>query len=163
MLKYLNLGSGEDYKESSEEIQWINADISTNVKTDIVMDGFRVPYVFKDEEFDGVLAQDFLEHIPHTLFGESGLPLSGDGFILVMNELWRILKPGGMLESRFPHPHSANSLIDPTHTRVLFPETFIWYFCKDQPFSFYTDKHWAKFVSGELDYGNIGINMFKVS
>lgn len=161
MLKCLNLGSGLDYRESNSDYHWLNADISRLIKTDLVMDGFKVPYPFGNEQFDIVLAHDFLEHIPHTLFDSFNVPIPRDGFLIIVDELWRILKPGGVLEIRFPHPGTPNAFIDPTHTRVLYPETFVWYFYKDNPFSFYTELHWSDFKAEDLGDGNILAHMTK--
>lgn len=158
---YLNLACGTDYRESNDEVKWVNVDISENIKTDKIVDGFSLPYPFKDEEFDGVLAQDFLEHIPHQIFDVNGSPLKRDGFLLVMDEIWRITKKGGFLEARFPSARSVTAFIDPTHTRVLFPETFFWYTCKDQKFNFYTDRHWDNFQYAEVEDSNILIRVVK--
>jgi len=161
MLKCLNLGSGKDYRDSDADHHWINADISRLIKTDLVMDAFKVPYPFGNAQFDIVMVHDFLEHVPHTLFDSSNAPLPRDGFLIIMDELWRILKPGGLLEARFPHPTSPNVFVDPTHTRVIYPETFRWYFYPDNTLSFYTEYHWTDFEATDLGDGNILVHMIK--
>ena len=51
------------------------------------------PIPFPDSHFDSVSAYDFLEHVPRVL------PATGGGtrfpFIELMNEVWRVLVPGG--------------------------------------------------------------------
>ncbi len=138
----LNLGSGNDYITSNDDFEWTNVDISQNVKADVYADLFEIPYPFKNDTFDYIKAFDFLEHIPHTLFDENGKRFKKDGFLVVMSELHRILKPGGVLEARFPTPGHVYGTIDPTHTRSIHRETFEWYLVKDGPYAFYSEQHW---------------------
>lgn len=161
MMFLLNLACGTDYRESDSNIHWLNVDISPNIRTDLIVNAFKLPYPFPDDHFDGVLAQDFLEHVPHQLFDADARPLDRDGFLLVMDEIWRILKPGAKLEARFPSPFHPNSLIDPTHTRSLFPQTFLWYLCKEGDFSFYTTRHWQDLQFEEREDGNIVVLITK--
>lgn len=61
----------------------------------------RCPYPFEVSRFDRVECYDVLEHlkdIPATL-----------------EELHRVLRPGGVLEITTPHFSCANSYVDPTH------------------------------------------------
>ena len=37
-MKFLNLGSGLDYRESTEEIKWVNLDCDRKIKADIYTD-----------------------------------------------------------------------------------------------------------------------------
>jgi len=152
----LNLGCGADYRESNDETRWLNVDISPNIRTDQIVDGFKVPYPFEDQQFDGVLAQDFLEHVPHTIFDKDFRPIPVDGFILVLDEIWRILKPNGILEARCPSPNVYfNCFADPTHQRVVFPQSFEWYFTTKGPFSFYTNLHWEYVGFTDTPEGNL--------
>src|SRR5688572_3674928 len=80
----LNLGSGHDYRPG-----WINAD-KYAPRADSRFDIFSPPYPFKDGEIDYVHAEQILEHVPHR-FGDR------DGLIAVLEELHRILRPGGLL------------------------------------------------------------------
>jgi SAM-dependent methyltransferase len=138
----LNLGCGDDHIASTPDREWVNSDISRGVKADLYFDAFEMPLPLKDEEFDLVKAYDFLEHVPHVVFDTKRQPLRGDGFIIMMEELWRILKPGGVLDARFPALHNVNNFIDPTHTRQIAEETFRYYFLRDGKYRFYTSRHW---------------------
>lgn len=76
------------------------------------------PIPFADGYFDSVSAYDFLEHIPRVTLGgiEGG---SRFPFIDLMNEAWRVLKPGGLFYAVFPaYPH-ALAFADPTHVNPL--------------------------------------------
>lgn len=87
------------------------------------------PIPFDDQLFDSVSAYDFFEHIPRYDSGP-GRPVFP--FIHVMNEVHRVLKPGGILYAVFPaYPHSL-AFCDPTHVNVLTERSYR-YFCGVQP------------------------------
>jgi SAM-dependent methyltransferase len=76
------------------------------------------PIPFPESHFDSVSAYDFLEHMPRVLALPDGkttrLP-----FVELMNEIWRVLAPGGLLYAltpAYPHPSAFQ---DPTHVNVL--------------------------------------------
>lgn len=73
---------------------------------------------FGDDSFESVSAYDFLEHVPRVLATPDGqatrLP-----FIELMNEIWRVLRHGGLFYASTPvYPH-ANAFVDPTHVNVV--------------------------------------------
>ena len=89
------------------------------------------PIPFGDGQFDSVSAYDFLEHIPrqwpNAADGGSRLP-----FVELMNEVWRVLRPGGRFYAStpaFPHPEA---FVDPTHVNIITPQTHR-YFCGPKP------------------------------
>ena len=60
-----------------------------------------------------------------------------------MNELWRIMKPGGQLALSMPYGVSAGFLQDPTHINAANENTFH-YFCPGNPlYGIYEPKPWA--------------------
>jgi SAM-dependent methyltransferase len=81
---------------------------------------------FGTSELDVVSAFDVIEHIPRvwpTPDGETRF-----AFIEPMNEIWRVLKPGGIfyaLTPAYPHPEAFQ---DPTHVNFITKETHL-YFC----------------------------------
>jgi len=60
---------------------------------------------FRDNSVDAIYCYYVLEHI-HNL-------------VHVMDEMWRVLKPGAILEVAVPHFLCRNAWIDPTHIRCF--------------------------------------------
>jgi len=97
---------------------YVNIDSALEVNPDLLMDLDNpcLPLPFLDNEVEEVLATHALEHI-HNL-----IPL--------MNEIYRILKPGGIFKIRVPHSGSKEAFQDPTHVR-FFNENSWQYFTKE--------------------------------
>lgn len=90
------------------------------VKADLVLE----PIPFPDDSFEYVTAHDFIEHIPRIVYA----PARRNSFIELMNEIYRVLKPGGSflsLTPAYPHPEVFR---DPTHVNIITEETFPYYF-----------------------------------
>ncbi len=85
MTKRLNLGCGIDYKEG-----WINVDLDKSVKADLYFD-VRKKFPLKDSQYSYILVQDLLEHLTKK---------DGRRFL---EECWRVLTPGGKMETRVPN------------------------------------------------------------
>lgn len=76
------------------------------------------PIPFDDDHFDAVSAYDFLEHVPRVLPRPDGHGLRFP-FVELMNEVWRVLKPGGRFYASTPAvPHEA-AFQDPTHVNFI--------------------------------------------
>jgi SAM-dependent methyltransferase len=73
---------------------------------------------FTDESFDRVFAVHVLEHVRDL--------------VRLMNEIHRILGPGGILHALSPHRDFVNAYADPTHVRFFDVMTFK-YFCASRP------------------------------
>ena len=92
--------------------------------------GFE-PIPLDDASVDKVFCRDFLEHLPKAVYVESrgGLVYP---VIDLINEVWRILRPGGLFESLtpvYPHPEVHQ---DPTHLSV-WSLASMKYFCGHYP------------------------------
>jgi SAM-dependent methyltransferase len=82
------------------------------------------PIPYEDNFFEYVSAHDFLEHIPRVVY----VPGRRNAFVELMNEVYRVLKVGGMFLSLTPaYPHAA-AFQDPTHVNIITEETFPLYF-----------------------------------
>ncbi len=83
----------------------INLDILDLPGVDIVQDLEEFPWPLPDDCANLVIASHLVEHIN---------PAKGI-FIKFMNEVWRILKPGGKMMIACPYGSSSGQIQDPTH------------------------------------------------
>lgn len=82
----------------------------------------RIPHA--DDSMDYITAFDFLEHVPRVVY----LPQIRYSFVELMNEIYRVLVPGGLFLAQTPvYPFSA-CFTDPTHINPITSETFSQYF-----------------------------------
>jgi predicted SAM-dependent methyltransferase len=84
-LRKLNIGCGADIRQD-----YINIDIRELPGVDIVMDLESEQLPFESNSIDEILAIDVLEH------------LSWRSVVRVLSEMFRVLKPGGILRLRVP-------------------------------------------------------------
>lgn len=85
------------------------------------------PIPFADNEFDYVTAYDFIEHVPRVIYLNNVCRFA---FVELMNEIFRVLRPGGIflsLTPAFPHPEAFQ---DPTHVNIITEKTLPNYFCR---------------------------------
>ncbi|MDP3612241.1 MAG: methyltransferase domain-containing protein, partial [Rubrivivax sp.] len=109
MTRHLDLGCGpvprNPYRR--EELFGVDLSVSTDGgpirRANLVMQ----PIPFADHSFNSVSAYDFLEHVPRVMPTADGRGTRFP-FIELMNEIWRVLKPGGLLYAVTPvYPHPA--------------------------------------------------------
>jgi SAM-dependent methyltransferase len=75
-----------------------------------------IPY--PDDHFDSVSAYDFLEHVPRVLPTPDGTRTRFP-FVELMNEIWRVLRDGGLFYGYTPaYPHTM-AFRDPTHVNII--------------------------------------------
>lgn len=127
----LNLACGRDIRPRSEG--WTNMDVTPLPGVDVVHNALTLPWPFKDNAFGHVLVSHYLEHIPHDLHNGRHT----DGFLQVLEEIQRVLRPGGTLEVFVPHWESDWTWRDPTHTRAVHPANFE-YVHPDGRFDYYS-------------------------
>jgi SAM-dependent methyltransferase len=127
----LELGPGRHGKPPYNKRPWATLGLrpSSDPHSDIYQDleyGIPLPAECVDE----IYCNQVLEHIRSLIF--------------LMNDCWRVLKPGGFLEACVPHWLSESAWGDPTHVRA-FTKTSFQYFCLDD--------HGKPFVDAFSDYG----------
>lgn len=133
----LDLGAGAVVRAPGA----IRADSSRTVKPDVVLDA-RHPLPFRDHSFARVYCYDLVEHIPDTA--------------ALMNEIHRVLTPGGTLFITTPHFSCANSYTDPTHRHHFGWRSFD-YFLADHALAYYSSARFEiahrllRFHGGVLD------------
>jgi 2-polyprenyl-3-methyl-5-hydroxy-6-metoxy-1,4-benzoquinol methylase len=104
-IKVLELGCGKDKTPGA-----IGLDINPCSNADIIHNLDHFPYPFGDNEFDKIICKDVLEHV--------------ENFVKVMEEIWRIAKPGARIEVAAPFMSSVNFFSDPTHKRAFTSRSF---------------------------------------
>jgi SAM-dependent methyltransferase len=103
----------------------------------VAADLFRVanlacqPIPYPEDTFASVSAYDFLEHVPRVLAAADG---SGTvfPFVRLMDEIWRVLAPGGLFYALTPAVPAVAAFADPTHVNFISDETHS-YFCGESP------------------------------
>ncbi|WP_445636405.1 Methyltransferase domain-containing protein [Nostoc sp. DSM 114161] len=109
----LHLGCGRQILDG-----YVNVDIYPSLGVDLVCD-INEGLPFEDNSFIEALAVDFMEHIQQTRV------------IHVMNEVYRVLKPGGIFKIHVPEAPGISAYQDPTHIS----------FWNEESFTYYIDRH----------------------
>ena len=109
-----------------------NASVNEIKQADLTLD----PIPYPSGQCDYVTAFDFIEHLPRqvTIFRNAkpaGLPHAASRlpFIEIMNEIYRVLNPGGLFLSVTPAWPFPDAFKDPTHVNFITYDTFPSYFC----------------------------------
>lgn len=116
----LDLACGQVPKEGFTGVDiWEGAQIQCNL--------FQFPYPFEDNSVDEIHCSHFIEHIPMEYVEINGKPK--DMLFAFIDEVHRILKPGGKATLIFPCATSTRAFQDPTHRRFI-PAQTAYYFMK---------------------------------
>jgi SAM-dependent methyltransferase len=108
----------------------LRADAANGVPNNVRYADLTVePIPFDDSTFDFVTAFDFVEHVPRVIY----LPSRRFPFVALMDEVWRVLRPGGLFLSHTPVYPYSEAFRDPTHTNIVSHETFSMYFAGNDP------------------------------
>lgn len=103
----LNVGCGRNILEG-----WVNLDKDGPVAFDLEECGNKL-MPFEDDSVDEFLLSHVLEHIHNSL------PM--------MQELYRVAKPGAKMMIRGPYGSSDDAYEDPTHVRQIFLNSFAYF------------------------------------
>lgn len=127
-MKTLNLGCGNRIISGA-----VNHDrLQHRPEITVVHNLNRLPWPWRDEEFNSVVAWAVLEHLDIDL-------------LTAMNECWRILLPGGKASVKLPYWQDEMSYNDPTHRYQVglgIFDTFDPSTDKGERYGFYTDCRW---------------------
>jgi len=122
---YLDIGCGSNLRDSFEVDTVygidIRADESRNVK---FADLFTDSILYQYNSFDYLTALDFIEHVLRIIYS----PNLRFAFVELMNEIYRVLKPGGVFLSHTPVFPFPASFQDPTYVNIITEDAFPLYF-----------------------------------
>jgi SAM-dependent methyltransferase len=150
----LDIGSGPEPKNPFKADKVFGADLRANISKNVVYaDLASGSLPFENEMFDYVTAHDVLEHIMRVSLvgGETKFPL-----IQLINEVFRVLKPGGIFFNIQPCFPAKEAFQDPTHVNIMSEDTMHHYFCEPA---------WARIYGYEgsfkmIDDGWVGCSYF---
>ncbi len=103
----LNLGCG-----NAKRAGWVNADKFAGCAPDQIVDLEVSPWPWADSSVTEVALIHALEHLGATT----------DGYLGMVQELWRVCVSEARIEIVVPHPRSDAFLNDPTHVRAITPD-----------------------------------------
>lgn len=116
----LNIGAGTDILPG-----WVNHDVAALPGIDCVHDLEVRPWPWADGSVDEIKIYDVLEHLHE--------------FIPSLEEIWRILRPGGICRVSVPYWNSWCAAADPTHRHTFHETTFQFFdpespYCRSRPY-----------------------------
>lgn len=180
----VDLGCG-----AAKQHGWVGIDYRAEAGVDIVHDLTLFPWPLPDNCASAVMASHLLEHM-NPMSGDARIkPLielliakklvtkeeiqtvigeiePGPLFMRFMDEVWRILKPGGVFIAAFPYAGSAGFWQDPTHINGINEVTWA-YFDPLEPntqgalYRIYKPKPWKINVSSWHVNGNMEVALEK--
>lgn len=108
----LDIGCG-----GNKQSGWVGIDIREMPGVDFVHDLEVFPWPLEDESVLVATCSHVVEHInPHKF-----------GFVKFMDELWRVMKPGGEVAISCPHANSHGFGQDPTHCNMINETTWAYF------------------------------------
>lgn len=126
--KHLDVGCGQDPRNPFDCDELHGVDIVDKKmgidfyykKSNVILE--NLPY--QDSYFDSISAYDFIEHIPRfaIINGHTTFP-----FINFMNEVYRVLKPGGVFYAVTPFFPRMEAFTDPTHINFITKKTHTYF------------------------------------
>jgi SAM-dependent methyltransferase len=119
-MKILDVGCGANKTEGA-----IGLDNNPRTAADVIHDLGEIPYPFADNEFDLIVSNHVVEHVPDVM-----------AFI---GELHRITRHGGRIKLVTPHYTNPDWPNDPTHRNHINSYTFNTFLPGREVFDFYTD------------------------
>lgn len=112
----LNLGSSDRHMAGFVSVDLVRP---ANAPDDFVCADLAQTWPWDDSSVDEILAFDCIEHLPDKIH--------------TLNELWRVLKPGGIARITVPHATDGDGgHCDPTHKSYFVPSTFDYFEWKNE-------------------------------
>lgn len=141
-------------------LSWTGMDIQPLPGVDIVHDVNLHPWPIESDSVETAHAWHIVEHIPPVCVTEYGTRFP---FINFMNECWRVLKPGALIDIECPHGASDVFLHDPTHCNHVTEVTWEYFDPSRERYRVFRPKPWH---IHQLDYtrdGNVNVVLQKLT
>lgn len=101
-IRILNLGCNQRAaKAEGNHVEVTNVDLEHYPGVNVACDLNEIPWPFESDHYDRVVGYDVIEHLQSP--------------ICTMNEIWRVLKPGGVADILVPSTDGRGAWQDPTH------------------------------------------------
>ena len=113
----LHLGSGYNPK-----LNWTNVDNRSLPGVDSVVDLNSIPWPWETSSISEIYAEDILEHLYPLGKVEGQMNI-----MAVMEEIWRVLKPNGVIHIKVPSTDGRGAWQDPTHVTYWNINTFSYF------------------------------------
>lgn len=137
-LKVLDLGCGNRKRPGA-----IGVDFNNRTAADVIHDLNSFPYPFDDSSFDEIYLDNTLECL--------------DDVIRVMEEVYRICKPGGLVKVIVPYFRSPYAFIDPLHKHFFTVSSFS-YFDPEHIYCSRYDYSFARFKPEKIVFNETLVN-----
>jgi SAM-dependent methyltransferase len=143
----LHVGSGDAKLPGTTSI-----DMLALPNVDIVHNLDQYPWPFNNNSFDLVFGHNVFEHVRDSVKN--------------MEEIWRILRPGGRVVMTMPYFRSTDAFTDPTHKHFFTSQSLDYFLeSKNQLSRYgYTDKRFTKigfWYGWPLESGSVLVGAFK--
>jgi len=132
----LDLGCGPNKEEG-----YVGVDLRSFSGVDLIADLSVFPWKFKSNSVEDIRASHFLEHLPDIL--------------RTMNEIFRVLKPGGIVQIDVPSTNGMGAFQDPTHRSFWNLNTFLYFDKKQAIGSLYGCNVWEIIQAQEYNVNGI--------
>lgn len=147
----IDLGCGENKNPG-----FLGVDARALPGVDIVHDLEEFPWPLPDACASLVLASHLVEHINPAKYG----------FIKFMDEVWRILEPGGKFIISAPYAGSPGYWQDPTHVNPVTERTFAYFdplsqFAGNVLYNIYKPKPWKILANSYIQSGSLEVALEK--
>ncbi len=130
----LNLGCGTDIREGFHNVDVV---LLPGVDEQLDLKSYKLPY--EENFFEVIVCRDVLEHLEH--------------YPLMLQEIHRVLQPGGRVEIQVPHFTSWYAFGDPQHVKFFSVRTFD-FFIENSRRSYYYPFKFRFIRSRKLQFSN---------
>lgn len=125
--KSCDLGCGRNIRNPFRASNLVGIDLDNSLGENVLKSNLILePIPLNSNSMDFITAYDFIEHVPRIMWIDGFLK---NPFINIMDEIYRVLVPGGYFFHSTPAYPSPVAFQDPTHVNIITEDTMPLYFC----------------------------------